>query len=298
MKQKISQAFTLIEALVVIGIIGLLTALLLGAVQAVRQAASRIQCQSNLRQIGLSLHQYHDAYGYFPSGHRSLFSREGKVFTGWLLDVLPYIEQDALYRESQLAFSQELSPFKAPPHEALHTVVKLFICPADGRIGRPQISELTHTFVAFTSYLGVSGKDHSTQDGILFQNSRTNLNGVTDGLSNTLLLVERPPSPNFQYGWWYAGIGQRLTGSADMILGVNEVNLLPVVQGSACGPGSYSFRAREIQDPCGMYHFWSLHGTGANFLLADGSVRMINYSANTIMPALASRSGGEVEPVP
>jgi prepilin-type processing-associated H-X9-DG protein len=86
----------------------------------------------------------------------------------------------------------------------------------------------------------------------------------------------------FQYGWWYAGIGQRYTGSADMILGVREVNLLPVTPGS-CGPGAYSYGPGRISNQCDVFHFWSLHPGGANFLFADGSVHFLPYSAAPVM---------------
>ena len=107
-----------------------------------------------------------------------------------------------------------------------------------------------------------------------------------------------PPSADFQFGWWYAGVGQRGTGSADMILGVLEQNLLPIVSGSVCGPGAYSFSPSRFSDPCGMFHFWSAHPGGANFALADGSVRFFRYGAAPLMPALASRAGGEVVEMP
>src|SRR5437867_1255968 len=85
------------------------------------------------------------------------------------------------------------------------------ILPSDDRAASPQFAARSKYFVAFTSYLGVSGKDSSTRDGILFQNSRTRLTDVTDGTSNTALMGERPPSTDFQFGWWYAGVGQRGT---------------------------------------------------------------------------------------
>jgi prepilin-type processing-associated H-X9-DG protein len=85
----------------------------------------------------------------------------------------------------------------------------------------------------------------------------------------------------------------------DMVLGVREPNLLPIVSGSPCGPGNYPFVAASgVNDPCGKFHFWSLHSGGANFAFADGSVRFLRYSANDIMPALATRAGGEVVAVP
>ena len=136
-------------------------------------------------------------------------------------------------------------------------------------------------------------------DGVLYQDSRVSLLDVTDGTTSTLLLGERPPSADFQFGWWYAGIGQRFTGSCDMVLSVREPNLQPIVSGSKCGPGQYPFRAASgFDDPCGMFHFWSPHPGGANFAFCDGSVRFLAYSADPIMPGLATRSGGEAVQVP
>lgn len=184
-------------------------------------------------------------------------------------------------------------PFASPPHTRT-TVVKMFTCPSDSRVATSQTSTRTKSVIAFTSFLGVSGKVTTDKSGVLFQDSRISLLGITDGTSNTLMLGERPPSTDFQFGWWYAGIGQALTGSAEMILGVREKNLLPIVSGSLCGPGNYPFRASRFDDQCGMFHFWSPHSGGANFALADGSVRFIRYEANDILPALATRAGGEI----
>jgi prepilin-type processing-associated H-X9-DG protein len=219
-------------------------------------------------------------------------------YTGWPLDLLPFVEQSAMYLAAQNAFRRDPNPFHNPPHAGLASVVSIYTCPSDGRVRRPQIAARSKYAVAFTSYLGVSGKDYSTRDGILFHNSQTSLTDVSDGASNTLLLGERPPSADFQFGWWYAGVGQRRSGSADMILGVNEQNLQPIVSGSTCGPGTYSFRPSRFSDPCGMFHFWSPHPGGANFGLADGSVRYIGYGAAVLLTDLASRAGGETESVP
>jgi len=285
-------AFTLIEILVVIAIIAVLVGLTLSAVQRVRAAAARLSCQNNLKQIGLAVHNYHDTHQSLPIGHRSLFQPDRKPFTGWTLDILPYIEADPLYSQSMAAFKKQPLAF-TPPHAGLSTVFKLYTCTADGRLSTSQTSARTNNVVAFTSYLGVAGKDYQSKDGALVQDQRFNLLAITDGTSNTLLIGERPPSTDFQFGWWYAGVGQRLSGSADLILGVREQNLQPIISGSKCGPGAYPFRESRFDDPCGMFHFWSPHSGGANFLLADGSVRLLSYGANDLMPALASRAGGE-----
>ncbi len=276
----------------------MLVGLVLSAVQNVRRAAARLACQNNLKQLALGLHQYHDANNTFPPGHRSFLNPDRLAFSGWTLSVLPYVEQQTLYDRALVAYRTAPVPFFNPPHTGFNTVVPVFNCPADDRVRSPQLATRTNKYVAFTSYLGVSGKNYATKDGVFYQNSRINMLGISDGTSNTLMLGERPPSADFQFGWWYAGIGQRLTGSGDHVLGVREANLLPIATGSRCGPGNYPFRASRFDDQCGMFHFWSPHADGANFAVADGSIRFLRYSANDLMPALASRAGGEVAAVP
>lgn len=290
-------AFTLIELLTVIAIISILMGLLLAAVQRVREAAARLKCQNNVKQVALALHNYQGSNQVLPTGHRGLLPRQPKTFSGWPLDILPYIEQSAIETTGQAAYMADANPFRNPPHINLTTVVKTYLCPSDGRIDTPQLAQRSKFLVAFTSYLGVSGKDFSTRDGMLFQNSRIRLIDATDGTSNTLLLGERPPSTDFQFGWWYAGVGFRLSGAGDMILGVREPNQLPPLP-VACPPGVYPFMAGSINNQCDVFHFWSPHPGGANFAFADGSVRFLRYSADPLMPALASRAGNEIVPVP
>jgi prepilin-type processing-associated H-X9-DG protein len=162
----------------------------------------------------------------------------------------------------------------------------------DGRTVRAQMAPKDQFPVAFTCYLGVEGKDVYSQDGVFFKDSNIRMADISDGTSQTLLAGERPPSADFQYGWWYAGIGQKFTDSADMILGVEEQNIMPVTAGS-CPPGTYAFEPGTIGNQCDMFHFWSLHSGGAHFLFADGSVHFLTYSVAPLLPALASRAGGE-----
>jgi prepilin-type N-terminal cleavage/methylation domain-containing protein/prepilin-type processing-associated H-X9-DG protein len=296
MKARHNAGFTLIELLVAIGIIAILMGLTLATVQRVREAAARAKCQNTLRQLSLALHHFHDANGSFPQGHRkfSLFSFNQMPFTGWSVSILPFLEQQARHEQAVEAYRVRAYPF-VPPHPGLSDVVPLFLCPSDGRIATAQLSERSHNLVAFTSYLGVAGSDSVTvRDGLLYQGSHTRFADISDGTSNTLLLGERPPSADYQFGWWYAGYGQQGTGSADIVLGVREPNLQPIVSGSTCGPGNYPFMpANGFNDQCGMFHFWSPHPGGSNFALADGSVRFLHYEADPIMPSLASRAGGE-----
>jgi prepilin-type N-terminal cleavage/methylation domain-containing protein/prepilin-type processing-associated H-X9-DG protein len=298
-RRRHRRGFTLIELLIGIAIIAILMSLILAGVQRVRESAARLKCQNNVKQIALAMHQFHDSKGVLPPGHRSLLNFDLMPFSGWPVSVLPDIEQQPLADAARAAYRKWPLPWFDPPHTDMHTVVPGFNCPSDDRVVTAQVSMRTHLLVAFTSYLGVSGRDSRLKDGVLFQDSKINFLAVTDGTSSTLLLGERPPSADFQFGWWYAGIGQRETGSGDMILGVREPNLMPIVSGSKCGPGNYPFMpATGFDDPCGVFHFWSPHRGGANFAFCDASVRFLSYSAYDLMPALASRAGGEVVAVP
>jgi prepilin-type N-terminal cleavage/methylation domain-containing protein/prepilin-type processing-associated H-X9-DG protein len=289
--------FTLIELLVVVAIIAVLLGLLLSAVQKTRDAAARIRCANNLRQLGLALHQYHDSNGTFPAGMRWQNGTDRYLMMSWLTQILPYVEQEQLLLSSQKAYQESTWPFNNPPHVGLDTIVNTFVCPADSRVFDPQFAPRDMLEVALTSYLGIEGKDLYGQDGILFRDSHIRMGDITDGTSQTLLAGERPPSADFQFGWWYAGAGQQFTGSADMVLGVQEQDVIPYSL-APCPQGSYQFGPGQVNDQCDMFHFWSLHAGGANFVFADGSVHFLTYAAAPLMPALASRAGGETVTFP
>src|SRR5205085_2373010 len=108
---------------------------------------------------------------------------------------------------------------------------------------------------------GVGGTDSLSLDGVLFLDSAVRVQEVIDGAAQTLMVGERPPSADADFGWWYAGAGQRLDGSCDMLLGVSEVNF----RRPGCDPGPYAFGPGEVNDDCHQLHFWSLHFRGANF---------------------------------
>ncbi|MBX9624548.1 MAG: DUF1559 domain-containing protein [Gemmataceae bacterium] len=285
------------ELLVVVGISATLIGLPLPAVQKARAAAARAQCQNNLKQVGTALHAYHYAAECLPPGLSVSATGDRYTYLGWSARVLPWIEQDALWRSVQAAFAADPDPkafYGHPPHaELLGTPVKLFACPADPRLPGPNIVE-SSVKAAHTSYLGVWGTNQAKPDGALFLDSKVRLIDIHDGTSNTLLVGERPPSSDLRLGWWYRGWGQNKNGSAEMLLGVREDN----TSVPACPPGPHRFGPGRLDKKCDAFHFWSLHPGGANFLFADGSVRFLAYSADAVLPALATRSGGEVAELP
>jgi prepilin-type processing-associated H-X9-DG protein len=332
-----------VELLVVIAIIGALLGLLMPAVQRAREAASRVKCANNLKQQALALHHYHDNMDGLPSALDTNFHVHWHW--SWLAKILPYIEQDNLYQQAdEWASNTSIPihwPYPAPqgtngyanwspwggwvfdlnepqPNPALAHIVPLYVCPSE-----PQIVVLEAvTFngmkvsMAFTSYQGVSGTNYATQDGMLGVDRRVNLNWVTDGTSNTLLIGERANYKDFPFGAWFAGCGQRATsyagdnqyqGSADVVLGVRELNTQQNGQGiDLCPRGPYHFqRPRTIQDStgkvntlCDEFHFWSYHPGGANFAYADGSIHFLAYAADGVLPAMGTRNGGEPVELP
>ena len=189
--------FTLIELLVVIAIIAILIGLLVPAVQKVREAAARTECANNLKQIGLALHNHHDAYKFFPPGYRAGSPYVDGVGDtapgwGWAALILPYIEQDTLFR--QLNFNQ---PVKQST--GIQTLLAAYLCPSDMTNGSFTVTDGFGGKIcsaAPSSYAGCVGGDESgTSDetgmGIFYRNSRTRIGDVTDGTSNTLLVGER-----------------------------------------------------------------------------------------------------------
>jgi prepilin-type N-terminal cleavage/methylation domain-containing protein len=288
---KTREGMTLMEMLVVIAIIGVLFAMLVPAVQRVRDVGYRVQCSNNLKQLGSALHQYHIEHKRFPAGVTDFNGSNPYPGLSWLGRLLPNLEQQGLWRITADAFQQSKSPFIDPPHVGLATVLPIIICPADGRIDTPHLNKGGWHYSAYTSYLGVEGKNDVARDGMLFLNSQVRLEEVTDGTSNTLMAGERPPSADLDFGWWYTGGGQRQTGSLDMVLGVQEFNL---GGGPSCPPGPYEFGPGSFGNQCDMFHFWSPHFGGAHFLMVDGSVHFFSYSAVSVMPALSTRAGGEV----
>jgi prepilin-type N-terminal cleavage/methylation domain-containing protein/prepilin-type processing-associated H-X9-DG protein len=300
-RQKLKSAFTLIEILVAIVVIGILIAMLFPAVQMVREAGRRTACSNNVRQLALGLMNFEANHGQLPMGLRSFeglggSSSAAQYGMSWITRILPFIEQNAMWENAVEDY--RLSPIPFRNHRGMQTVLPAVSCPSDSATSELQ---WTHEgrLVALTDYLGVNGKNFQSRDGVFTYDEPIRLAEIGDGQSNTLLIGERPPSPDFWYGWWYAtGSGSQSTG--DVTLGVAELNPAHVPGGQGigtylldCPPGPFNYVAGR-NEQCDALHFWSNHSGGANFAMADGSVRLISYSiGDTVMQALATRAGGE-----
>ena len=301
------RAFTLIETLVVIGVMGILIGLLMSAVQAARGAALRAACANNLKQIGLAAHLHHDDHGTFPASYGSLDGNPGSTFpiTNWPTRLLPYLDQKPLWDLTVAACraTPDHNNNRNPPHVGLATVVKVYTCPADDRLRAPLTDDRGYT-AAYGSYEGVGGGVGGSRreyDGEMPSSSGVRLAEVTDGASNTLLIGEKPPWGRYLGGTWYQSViddpsiiyDPNWTGSAIASMHVyREGDLL-----SGCR-GPFRYGPGRVENRCDTAHFWSLHRGGANFAFCDGSVRFLPYSAEPVMVPLATRAGGESVGVP
>lgn len=204
---SVRRAFTLIELLVVIAIIAVLIGLLLPAVQKVREAAARTKCSNNLKQMVLGLHNYASANGYFPPAYETtkpLNQYEIKPGWGWGTLILPYVEQDALYKAINPATEPANRTFGIgnnpanPSHNAPHTstILAIYRCPSDDG---PNLNPHRNNFPT-SNYRAVCGYGEPTdtnifvaaQDrrGIMWQNSKIKLEEVADGTSNSIVIGE------------------------------------------------------------------------------------------------------------
>jgi prepilin-type N-terminal cleavage/methylation domain-containing protein/prepilin-type processing-associated H-X9-DG protein len=303
-------AFTLIELLVVIAIVSVLIGLLVPAVQKVREAAARLQCRNNLKQIGLGLHNYHDANQALPPGYLATVPySDGATDTtpgwGWATYLLPYIEQDNLFR--QLNFKQ---PVQNSP--GIQVIVKIYLCPSDQTPGSafsvPDAFGNPLALAAPSSYAAcVGGDETDTRDftglGIFYRNSQTRLIDVTDGTSNTIMVGER--SWGNANGIWAGAIsnGVILRGKQNRCPGTGAGSYPAAVLVQA---HSHLNNATTDTDG-GLDDFSSPHTGGSNFVFADGSVRFLRsvpgdlpnggYTPDSlIFQGMGTRANGEVVP--
>ncbi|MHC2069415.1 DUF1559 family PulG-like putative transporter [Bremerella sp. T1] len=310
--------FTLVELLVVIAIIGVLIALLLPAVQQAREAARRMQCTNNLKQLGLGLHNHHDTYGHFPTGYefRSGFT-DGDPQWGWAAFLMPFLEQETVYDALDPA-NQTVATAIANANDlaVMQTPLDMFRCPSDTGPDLNNQRELVDEATAVSNYIGSNSSDLACRDdgipggnygadGIFWENSECNFSDITDGTSNTFAIGERcwnmnrtngTGKANYYAGNIYGVEGRLVTGGSPIstrtlysVLG-GTVRALNYARNDAYESSSYS----------------SLHPGGVQFLFCDGSVQFIpetvqfdtDNTPDTVLELLVSRNDGRPVTIP
>jgi prepilin-type processing-associated H-X9-DG protein len=295
------KAYTLIETLTVIGILGVLIGLLLPAVQMVRDAANRASCQNNLKQLALGLNNYCATHGRFPGNGWSysvMDTSKKEIYFSWMTNILPQMGEDSAWQNSMSALELDLDTLRNPPHVVSALMFKFFQCAADGRLNKIQdttyYGKQTFTsYVGIHSGLGIRRRDKDSfyfEPGLFSSAGGTSTAEITDGTSQTVAVAERPPPDDFSAGVWY---------SARPLGGVGPDAVMdywgPQI-GGGCGGGP--FGPGRLDNPCDRAHLWSLHRGGANFAFVDGSVRYLPYTASPIVNALCTISGGEIVEFP
>jgi prepilin-type N-terminal cleavage/methylation domain-containing protein/prepilin-type processing-associated H-X9-DG protein len=270
-KPRPPAAFTLIELLVVIAIIGVLIALLLPAVQAAREAARRMQCTANLKQIGIALHGYHDNCDTFPAGGWIASALDPKTVNmnmGWSVAVLPWLEQSALYASLNINFTYN-NPVNTT---AGHTVLQVYLCPSEPRQTLWNSSPGDTFPSADADYGGMYGPRalisptdaNNPPRGPMIFNQTVSLAQITDGSSQTLQVGEDPEAIN---AMWISG--------HNIFDQFKPINARP--------PSEFG---EELT---------SQHPGGVNALFGDGSVHFLKNSMNVFpLSALCTRAQSEI----
>jgi prepilin-type N-terminal cleavage/methylation domain-containing protein/prepilin-type processing-associated H-X9-DG protein len=269
--------FTLIELLVVIAIIGVLVSLLLPAVQKIREAANRTSCLNNLKQIGLALHNYHDTFKGFPTAFRLLpapdtsvsFPGAARYGASAFTLILPYLEQDNLYRQIDTTRAV-LSTVNMPPgNPAYSTPIKTFLCPsAPGEVTADYSAELAQSFnnfaisVTYPQGLIFGRTDYAPDAGMSADIPGININAgasiicqppgrpvritdIVDGSSNTIMVVEDAGRPT-----WYGSRGIVPPNGFTPVLGTYTADG-PVPQGGGGWADPLNYIATNGADPSG-----------------------------------------------
>jgi prepilin-type N-terminal cleavage/methylation domain-containing protein len=312
------RGFTLIELLVVIAIIAILIALLLPAVQQAREAARRMQCRNNIKQIVLACHNYESTYGSFPPGGIVRYNAgstptatnfctigSDRTQAPWTVMILPYIEEANLYSrfDFSLRFTGSSNIAGDPPNSTLFALqMPKYQCPSD-----PEST----TGVNNSNYLGVQGGGPPVstpaqagqapcstqagtrvffQSGIIYQNAKTRIADITDGTTNTYMIGESRymPTRTMRADGFHAGWASSLkVDNAFAVPTTFAAAVLNINAQRACGPGiadCFSFVSRL---------FGSRHVGGCHFGIADGSVQFVSENVDiNVYRQSANRADG------
>ena len=276
------RAVTLVEVLVVIAIIAILIGLLLPAVQKVREAASRIRCQNNLKQIGLAFHSHHNTMGRFPKGGTNispLLGADPSLNTpqartaqwSWTYFLLPYLEQGALYNDANSNLIRT-------------TPVPLFYCPTRRQ---PDL----YGGYAKSDYAGNAGVSIIGTNGVVMETLPTQpgikMSEITDGTSNTLLAGERRMNT--------ARFGICLDDKESYVTSGWNGNCEGYRKAFDVPQPDYSNRAFDELDFMALHVFGSSHPGVFNVVFCDGNVRTIRYTVTlTTWQRVCIRNDSEV----
>ncbi len=288
--RRARSAFTLIELLVVIAIIAILIGLLVPAVQKVRSAAARAQCQNNLKQIGLAMHSYHDTYRKLPPGWLTTNNGGSAPNPGWSwqLLILPYIEQGPLFTTlavpTTMTSGTVLANSPATATAVMQTNIATYMCPADG--GSQINTSFSGNFAKANYVINKFVVGPGANDGGSQQTPMT-LMGITDGSSNTTLVGERDMTINI-------GSPMLVRHSATSASFEGRMG-----RGLSPDPRLLANKGQWTTGDEQRLAFSSLHTGGCNFVFADGSVHFISSSvdadpneAYTNFNPQTSRDGG------
>jgi prepilin-type N-terminal cleavage/methylation domain-containing protein/prepilin-type processing-associated H-X9-DG protein len=294
------RGFTLIELLVVIAIIAILIGLLLPAVQKIREAANRMKCSNNLKQLGLAMHNYNDTNDHLPGNIRP--SAVSTVRVRWTTFLLPFYEQDNIFK----IYNQAVNWSDPSNAQAVAIPLKVMQCPSsqsNNKFDASPDNGWTDTRYAVGDYSGIYWSWYTDPNtvglpGILSKTDNVRLTDVTDGLSNTIHLTESTAKPDR----WLNGklvqpasLSTRINGGgwcrpASDITAPDASSPINVTNGFILNGYPDS---KYNTDPTGQ--IYGFHTGGVNVLLGDGSVRFMKSTIQlATLQSLISRNGGEV----